>query len=451
MGSLHEKGTTVMKLHRRILDDLRTWKESTDRKPLLLRGARQTGKTWAVTEFGRTSYENVLRVDFMRDPQAKALFDGPLDPHALIDNLKIYTSQNVAQQDTLIFFDEVQECPKALTALKYFCEEAREYHVIATGSYMGVSKHSNDSFPVGKVNMMTLHPLTFTEFLENTGQEQLSDMIRGGRFDSINAAFEPRLNDLLKTYMFTGGMPSVVATRLAGGDWEQVREEQRSILDSYDLDFSKHAPARIIERIRLAWGAIPSQLAKEHRKFIYGAVRPGARAREFEESLMWLGDYGITSRIPCVSALKTPLAGYTDASAFKLFTVDVGLLGALADISASTILEGTNAFVEFKGSLAEQYVCQQLVSAGYSPYYWANPNGRAEIDFALEHQGLIYPIEVKSSTNVKAKSLRLAHDHFGTGKAIRFSLERFRQEDWVTNIALWGVDGLKAYLDSTRS
>ena len=434
------------KLQRTMMSRLEAWRDASPKMPLLLRGARQTGKTWIVNEFGDLFYDHVLRIDFMRDESAKAFFDGSLEPNAILDDLSAYTGVPVIAGKTLIFFDEIQECPRALTSLKYFCEEAAEHHIIATGSYMGVSRHEGSSFPVGKVTMMTLHPLTFTEFLSNAGDERLAGYIRSGRLESINTAFTERLTGRLKEYLVVGGMPAAVLAHINGAAASQVRDIQQGILDAYDLGFSKYAPLRLLDRLRLVWKTIPTQLAKENRKFIYGVLRPGARARDFEESLMWLRDYGIVTQVPCVTALRQPLSGYVDVPAFKLFASDIGLLGALAHLDPAIIVEGSRLFTEFKGALTEQYVCQQLVAQGYEPYYWANPNGHAEIDFAVEQGAGIYPVEVKAEQNLKAKSLRYAYDHFGLTMAVRMGLTGYREESWVANIPLWAADGLYSWI-----
>ncbi|PLS24938.1 ATP-binding protein [Bifidobacterium imperatoris] len=436
----------VEKLQRTLMSDLETWQQQPNRKPLLLRGARQTGKTWIVSEFGRQAYSNVLRIDFMRDIEVRSLFEGNLNPNTILSNLSLYTGVNITPGKTLIFFDEIQECPRALTALKYFCEEAPEQHVIATGSYMGVSKHPDASFPVGKVNMLTLHPLTFLEYLENAGQPQLANLIRNGEIEQINSLFNDRLHNMLKQYLFVGGMPAAVAAHLNGSNAAEVRNIQREILDAYDLDFSKHAPARLVDRIRMVWHTLPAQLSKENRKFVYGVVRPGARARDFEESIMWLRDYGVIHQVYCASALREPLTSYTDTSTFKMFASDIGLLGALANLEPSVITQQNQIFTEFKGALTEQYVCQQLVADAFEPTYWANPNGRAEIDFSISNNGVIYPIEVKAEQNLHAKSLKYAYDHFELVHAIRASLAGYRDESWVANLPLWAINGLRSYL-----
>lgn len=309
-------------------------------------------------------------------------------------------------------------------------------YVIATGSYMGISRHENASFPVGKVDMLTLYPLTFVEFLTNAGQPALADLIASGDIASVPAAFSNRLAELLKTYMMVGGMPAVVLAHLNGATAKDTREHQQSILDAYDLDFSKHAPARLLERIRLVWRSLPAQLAKENRRFVYGVVRPGARAREFEESLMWLHDYGIITQVPRVTALRTPLSSYADPSIFKMFASDIGLLGALADLDPAVVLNGSAIFTEFKGALTEQLACQQLVAQQFTPYYWANPQGHAEVDFAIERYGVIYPIEVKAAVNLRAKSLHVACDRFHLDRAFRMAMTDYRDGGWITNFGI---------------
>lgn len=437
----------VEKLQRTLMHNLEAWKQRPDRKPLLLRGARQTGKTWIVNEFGNREYSNILRIDFMRNTEVHSLFEGNLDPHIILSNIALYTGVDITPGKTLIFFDEIQECPRALTSLKYFCEETPEQHIIATGSYMGISKHPNASFPVGKVNMLTLRPLTFFEYLNNAGQASLASIIHEGKIEQINALFGNRLQEMLKQYMFVGGMPAAVAAHLNSASATAVRNIQREILDAYDLDFSKHAPARLVDRIRMVWHTLPAQLSKENRKFVYGVVRPGARARDFEESIMWLRDYGIIHQIYCTSALREPLDSYIDTSTFKMFASDIGLLGALANLAPAVITEQNRIFTEFKGALTEQYVCQQLTADEFSPTYWSNPKGRAEVDFSISHNGAVYPIEVKAEQNLHAKSLRFAYDHFDLSHAIRTSLAQYRDESWVANIPLWAVNGLKPYIE----
>lgn len=437
-----------MELQRTLMNNLTQWKDGVHRKPLLLRGARQTGKTWITEKFGATHYDAIARIDFMRNTAAQRLFDNDLDPHRIIRLLSAMTGTAIHPERTLIIFDEVQECPRALTSLKYFCEEAPEYHLIATGSYMGLATHREESFPVGKVDLLTLHPLTFEEFLHNAGETLLADELRQGRLDDLDSVFGPKLCDLLKLYMFVGGMPEAVTRYLESEDLQATRDVQHAILDTYDSDFSKHAPLRILERLRLTWHSIPAQLARENRKFVYGLVRAGARARDFEECLQWLRDYGIITKVSCVSAIRKPLSGYAQLDAFKIYAVDTGLLGALADLDASTIIDGDRLFTEFKGALTEQYVCQQLVGSGFEPYYWANPNprGNAEVDFVISAHDETIPAEVKANTNLRAKSLHVAMEKYELETSIRTSLAGYRDEGWVINVPLWAIESIDALL-----
>ncbi|MBT1162667.1 ATP-binding protein [Bifidobacterium sp. SO1] len=437
-------------MERTALHQLDTWKTSRNRKPLIIRGARQTGKTWLSQEFGKTRYTSVARIDLMNNERARHFFDGDLDVHRIVRNISLETGVRVTQ-DTLIILDEIQECPRALIALKYFCEDAPEYHVISTGSYMGITRHEGDSYPVGKVNTLTLHPLDFSEYLRAIGQDMMADMLadRDGIRD-LDASFRDKLTAWLKEYMVVGGMPAAVADFADHHDFSEVRRLQRDILDDYDSDFSKHAPLRMLERIRMVWSSLPSQLAKENRKFIYGALRDGARARDFEESIQWLCDYGAAIRVPAVSAIRTPLSSYAEQTAFKLFAVDCGLLGALSGLNPKTILDGDALFTEFKGAFTEQYVCQQLVAQDLKPYYWSAPRGRSEVDFAVDHPDTALPIEVKAEENLHAKSLRTAVDHFALRKAVRTSLAGYRDEGWLLNLPLWSINSLRG-LDITAN
>lgn len=437
-----------MHLERTAMKKLMAWKTGPHRKPMLLRGARQTGKTWITERFAADHYDGLARIDFMRDEAAKRVFEQDLDPRRIIRYVSALTKTPIQPEHTLIVFDEVQECPRALTSLKYFCEEAPEYQIIATGSYMGIASHQNDSFPVGKVDLMTLHPLTFMEFLRNAGEPMLADELEQGHINGIDAVFGEKLRELLKLYMFVGGMPEAVSRYLEHEDLNETREVQRSILDTYDADFSKHAPIRLLERLRLTWNSIPAQLARENRKFMYGLIRTGARAREFEECLQWLRDYGIITKVPCLSAIRKPLSGYAQLDTFKVYLVDTGLLGALSDLDPSAIVHEDQMFTEFKGALTEQYVCQQLVGHGLDPFYWANPSARgtAEVDFVTTIGGQAVPIEVKAKTNLRAKSLHVAAEKYGIAKSVRTSLAGYRDEGWVVNVPLWAIGTLPSLM-----
>lgn len=429
-------------LERLLMNDLIAWSRRDHRKPLLLLGARQTGKTWLLEELGRRAFANCVTVDFMLDPQAAAVFERDLDPQRIIAALELRTSQRILPGSTLLILDEVQEAPRAITALKYFCERAPQYHVAAAGSYMGITlERQGASFPVGKVETLTLHPLGFEEFVRAVAGDPLADALHGADMELLSSAVD-RLEALLKEYLVVGGMPEPVAIYAEGGDVAGVRRRQAQILADYDADFSKHAPARILERMRLVWQSVPRQLARENKKFVFGAVRPGGRARDFEESIQWLCDYGALDRVRRASALRVPLASYADVAVFKLFCLDVGLLGAMAGLGPQTLLEGSTLFTEFKGALTEQYVEQQLRLRGLAPAYWSNDAGSAEVDFAVGENGAVLPIEVKAAENLRAKSLKVACEKFGLGRAVRTSLSGYRDEGWLVNIPLWAIGSL---------
>lgn len=426
-------------MRRELMEELEAWKERERRKPLLLRGARQTGKTWLLKEFGRAEFKSVAYVDLLASTRARGIFDADFDIDRIVSALSAETSTHIVAGETLIVLDEVQEAPRALTALKYFYQDAPEYHVVAAGSYLGIAKHEGVSFPVGKVNTLTLEPMSFLEYLDAVGEEIAAVALREQGAVGIDPSLTQKMEHLLKEYLFVGGMPEAVDVFASSRDYHVAREVQSEILDAYDLDFSKHAPARILERMRLVWKGLPAQLAKENKKFVYGAARPGGRARDFEESIQWLVDYGAARRVSRVSALRTPLVSYRDEGAFKLFCVDVGILGALAHVQPSDVLEGSRLFTEFRGAIAEQYVCQQLAFRGASPAYWSSDSGRAEVDFAAEFAGEPVPIEVKAAENLQSKSLKVARDKFALKRCMRTSLAGYRDEGWLVNVPLWAI------------
>lgn len=432
-------------MQRSLMKSLIEWKNRPNRKPLLLRGARQTGKTWLMEEFARAQFKDYVKIDFLLDESARALFANDLDPARIIAQIELRTGRRIDSQNTLIIFDEMQEAPRGLTSLKYFCEQAREYYVMAAGSYMGIAMRQNDSFPVGKVDQLVLRPMDFTEFLAAVAGDPLAEAVRRADFDLLSLS-KDMLDQRLKEYLVVGGMPEVVDTFAKTNDLAETRRLQLQILSDYDNDFGKHAPARILERMRLVWRSLPGQLARENKKFIYGAVRPGARARDFEESLQWLSDYGVVHKVPRSSALRVPLAGHEDESAFKLFCLDVGLLGALADLNPTIVLEGSRLFSEFKGEITEQYVAQQLINAGHNLAYWSSSTGTAETDFAFEANGAVVPIEVKAGENLRSKSLRVACDKFGLSRAVRTSLSNYRDEGWLVNIPLWAIGSIDQFV-----
>lgn len=424
-------------MYREKIEELLKWKNSKNKKPLIIRGARQVGKTWLMKEFGNKYYKNVAYIHFDNNERMQQLFERSLTPEILIEGLELETGIKIEEGKTLLIFDEVQEVPRALTSLKYFQEEAPQYDIIAAGSLLGIALHEGTSFPVGKVEFMDLYPLNFKEFLLALGEEKLVELIEKKDLELIQI-FKSKYIENLKKYYYVGGMPEVVSEFIQNKDYNQVREIQEKILFSYEQDFSKHAPNNQVPKIRMLWNNIPAQLAKENKKFIYGLVREGARAREYEMALMWLIDCGLVHKISKISKPNLPLAVYQDFNAFKLFVVDVGILGAMAGIDAKSILEGNKIFTEFKGALTEQYVMQQIVSSqNIDLYYWSSEQGIAELDFMIQLDGKIIPIEVKAEENLQAKSLKTFHEKYKNNNCVRTSMADYRKEEWFINIPLY--------------
>ncbi|HYF82154.1 MAG TPA: ATP-binding protein [Clostridia bacterium] len=434
-------------MFRQTMNDLIKWKNSKYRKPLIVRGARQVGKTWLMNEFAHTQYKSCAYINFDNNERMESLFSGNLDIKRIITALQIETDVTIDAETTLIIFDEIQEVPRALTSLKYFCENAPEYQIIAAGSLLGVALHPGTSFPVGKVDFLDLYPLDFLEFLSATGNNNLVDLLQTHDFEMITT-FKGKYIDLLKQYYYIGGMPEVVASFVASSDYSMARDIQKKILKAYEQDFSKHAPNEAVPRIRMLWASIPSQLAKESRKFIYGLIRQGARAREYELAMTWLIDCGLIYKVGRISKPDMPLIAYQDFNAFKLFIVDVGLLAAMSDLDLKSILEGNKMFEEFKGALTEQYVLQQLKSSGkVTPYYWSAEKSTGEIDFIFQSGGDIIPLEVKASENLQAKSLKNYCLKYQPKLAFRSSMSDYRQESWLTNIPLYAINVLMGLLE----
>lgn len=426
-------------MERFLLEDLKAWLASENRKPLILRGARQVGKTWLLKEFGATCFDNVAYVRLEDNAPMIALFEGSLDPKRLLQGISAETGVAIKPRTTLIVLDEVQAAPRALTALKYFHEDAPEYAIAVAGSLLGVALNAGVSFPVGKVTFLDLHPLSFREFLLALGEDALEQHIREANFDMMGV-FKERYEDLLKIYYFVGGMPEAVSIFARHGDFAKVRQTQKDILGTYQGDFAKHAGKVIGERCRLIFDSLPRHLSKENKKFVYGVVKKGARGRDLDDALRFLLDAGLVSKVNRVSAPGLPLSAYADESAFKLYCVDVGLLGALADIDSKTIVDGNALFTHFKGALAEQYVHQQLVSdCGKKAYYWSSEKGSAELDFLIEGDNTVVPIEVKAEENLKSKSLSQFCKSFGHANAVRLSLSGYREQSWLTNVPLYAV------------
>ncbi len=424
-------------MFRESINELIRWKESARRKPLIIEGARQVGKTWLIKEFAKAHYKNLAYVNFEEQVYMRKLFATDYDINRILDAISAATHEACSPGETLIFLDEIQEAENGITALKYFQENAPQYHVIAAGSLLGIELHKQQSFPVGKVQLMTLYPMSFLEFMIAMNERPLAEFIQNQDWVNISM-FAPKLQDLLRKYYFVGGMPEAVLTFSETGNWQEVREIQKEILQGYDRDFSKHAPNEIVPRIRMLWDSIPSQLSKENRKFIYGLIKQGARAREYEIAMQWLIDGGLIHKVPNVTAPHIPLKSYKDKSAFKLFTVDIGLLGAMSGLDTETIVNGNRIFTEFKGALTEQYVFQQLILK-HTPYYYSKANSQQEIDFLIETAGRVIPIEVKAEENLKAKSLRGFVTENKSDAAYRVSMSGYRKEEWLTNIPLYCV------------
>ncbi|MBQ3003684.1 MAG: ATP-binding protein, partial [Clostridia bacterium] len=405
-----------------------------------IEGARQVGKTWLMKEFGKQAYENTVYINFDSNSRMATLFASDLDTDRLIMGLELFAGHKIDADNTLLIFDEVQEVPRALASLKYFYENAPQYHIVCAGSLLGIALHQGTSFPVGKVDFLKLYPLSFEEFLMAIGQERFAALLRSHEYLMITS-FKQLYIDALKQYFFVGGMPEAVQFFAENKDFAEVREIQKRILTAYEQDFSKHAPNDIVPKLRMLWNSIPSQLSKENKKFFYGLVREGARAKEYENALMWLCDCGLVHKIGRVNTSGIPLKAYEDLKAFKLFLVDVGLLGCMAGLSCRTLLDGNDLFVEFKGALTEQYVCQQLKTAeALEIYYYTNDRGTCEVDFILDTGEKIVPVEVKAETNLKAKSIKTFWEKFSPEIAVRTSMSDYKKEDWLLNLPLYAIE-----------
>jgi predicted AAA+ superfamily ATPase len=426
-------------MYRYKIKELINWKLSDHRKPLILLGARQVGKTWLIQEFGRLEYRQTLYVNFEKMKAVRNLFEEDFDVRRILTALSVFARKEINPDDTLIVFDEIQEAAGGLTALKYFCEDAPEYQIIAAGSLLGMSLHQNTSFPVGKVDFLYLYPLSFPEFLTALDEERLNEVLKNKDWKLVGI-LKDKLLTYLRYYLFTGGMPEVVSHFIEKRDFRMVRQIQRRILTAYQNDFSKHAPKEIVPRINMVWKSIPSQLAKENKKFIYGVVKEGGRAKEFELAIQWLLDCGLLHQCFRISKPDIPLSAYQDLSAFKLFHNDVGLLAAMAKLPLTTILAGKAIFEEFKGALTENFVLQQLVlNEENDIYYWTNDNSAAEVDFVIQNDNEIIPIEVKSGTNLQSVSFKFFCEKYKPAKAIRTSLADYKEETWMINVPLYAI------------
>lgn len=433
-------------MYRDAIEKLEKWKNRKNRKPLIVRGARQVGKTWLMREFGRKNYEKCAYISMDENERMENVFRDAFDIDRILLALEIEAGFKITPEDTLIIFDEVQEIPRALKALKYFCEQAPQYHIMAAGSLLGIALHEGTSFPVGKVDFLDLYPMTFREFLLACGQERFVQLMEQHDY-AMMGNFRTELIDYLKYYCYVGGMPEAVQEYVQEKDFRAVREVQNKLLTAYENDLSKHAPAEMVTKIRMLWNSIPTQLAKENKKFVYGLVREGARAREYEVAITWLMDVGLVYKVERVKKPDFPLRAYQDFSAFKLFVLDVGLLGAMSRLNAKVILEGDRMFEEFKGALTEQYVLQQLIVHEENDiFYWSSEKGTGELDFLIQMDDKIVPIEVKAEENLQAKSLRSFVQKYDMKYAVRTSMSDYREQDWMVNYPLYDVGSLNEYM-----
>ena len=433
-------------MKREAINQLIEWKNSKRRKPLILQGARQVGKTWLMQEFGKTHYKKTAYVTFDRNENLQKAFTDYTNVKELLTKIEIEAQTKVTADDTLIIFDEIQECPDAITSLKYFQEKMPELHIIVAGSLLGLSHHNGTGFPVGKVNFMTLYPMSFKEFLNANGEELLVEAINENKFDTIST-FSSKLINYLRYYYFVGGMPEVVQAFVENRDFNEVRKIQEEIISSYNSDFSKHTDSNTAERIKMVWDSISSQLAKENKKFIYNAIKNGARAKEFEIALAWLRDSGLVYKVTRISKPNLPIKSYEDIDVFKLYVLDVGILCALSKLPAKAILEDNRIFTEFKGSLTEQYVLQQLKIHLSDIHYWTSKSYVAEVDFVTQIEDNVIPIEVKATTNLKAKSLQQYIKDYSPQKAIRTSLSDYKiNENGLYDIPLYVIENINTYL-----
>lgn len=425
-------------MERSIYSSLKKWKESPTRKPLILQGARQVGKTYILKEFGAREYSEVVYINCDDNNDMQNMFVD-YDVDRIIRSMSAISGVSIKPSTTLLILDEIQEVERGLASLKYFCEKAPEYHVAVAGSLLGITLHEGTSFPVGKVDMLYMYPMDFEEFLLAMGKEQLVEMLRSDSWAALTP-LRGMLTELLRQYYFVGGMPEAVKAYVGRGDIWEVRSIHSKIIDAYRNDMSKHAPKQQVQRINMVWNSIPSQLARDNKKFIYGALRKGARANDFEIAIQWLVDSGLVHKVHRISKPVVPLKFYEDMASFKLFLLDCGLLGALSETPPEQILIGDNVFEEYKGAFTENYVLQQLKSLPRTfVYYYSNDNSTLEIDFVVQHEAHVIPIEVKAEENLRAKSLRqFVTDNSGL-HGVRFSMSDYREQDWLTNVPLWAV------------
>ncbi|MDD6001926.1 MAG: ATP-binding protein [Bacteroidales bacterium] len=426
-------------MKRKVYNELIEWKNSPNRKPLILSGARQVGKTWLMKELGKNEYKNYVYLNFDLDDRLENLFETDYNIDRILLAIQAITGIKPEKGKTLIILDEIQQVKRGLGVLKYFCEDAPEYHIIVAGSLLGIALHPGTSFPVGKVNMINVYPLDFGEFLDAMGENTMKELVENHDWETMKI-LKNKYIELLRQYYFIGGMPKVVADYVANKDLKQARKTQKEIIMAYREDISKHAPKKDVVRINMVLDSIPSQLAKENKKFIFGAMKKGARATEFELAIQWLIDCGIVYKISRVNAPKMPLKFYEDMSAFKLFLLDVGLMGSMSEVPADQIIATDNALVEYKGAFTEEYVMQQLASQqDIFVYYWASERSESELDFLIQKESLIIPVEVKAEVNLKSRSLYQFVSKHPELSAIRFSMSDYIKQDWMENRPLYSA------------
>lgn len=431
-------GKNVQNMKRDILFKLENWKNNSNKKPLILTGARQVGKTWAIKEFGRTKFKNTAYIMFEKNENMRRLFDGSLAPKDLLPFLQAESGETITS-DTLLIFDEVQAVPNAITSLKFFQEEMPEIYLIASGSALGIAMHGNYSFPVGKVDRLHLYPMTFSEFLQAMNEEHLAELLKTANPEQLNI-FHEKFNRYLKQYFFVGGMPEVIASYAESKDFDKVRKLQKKILKDYDADFAKYATPLLATKIRMLWNSIPQQIAKENKKFVYGAVKHGARARDFETTIQWLLDSSMIHKINRVSTPKSPLKFHEDFDAFKLFISDVGLLGAITNTLPRQIVEHDSIYTEYNGAMGEQYICQELIASELETlFYWSREDSKQEIDFITENEQGVVPIEVKSGTNLTAASFAKFMQDNSSQLGIKVSALPYKENEKVINIPLYSA------------
>ncbi|MBQ1731867.1 MAG: ATP-binding protein [Bacteroidales bacterium] len=439
-------------MKRNIYSKLVEWKNkpSGKRKPLILEGARQTGKTWLARELGKNEFESFVEVNFEDSEQLRSIFEMDFDIDRILLAIQSATGTKVEAGKTLLFFDEIQHARRGLLSLKYFHDKAPQYHIIAAGSLLGVIDHKDDSFPVGKVDFINVHPLTFDEFLCALGKDGLADMLRTLDWKAIEP-FASNYIEMLRQYYYVGGMPEAVLTFAEEKDYNAVRTVQNNLLKSYERDFSNHPPKEIVQRMIMVWNSVPSQLAKENKKFVYTAVRPSARARDFETSIQWLCNAGVVSKVTRISAGWLPLKGYEDADSFKLYLLDIGLMGAIAGLDAKSLVDGDDFFSQYKGALTEQFVFQQIsVNEDMEIHYWTPDVGTAEVDFIIQLGDMIVPLEVKAEKNLKAKSLGLFINQYGASCVVRTSMAPFEQGKTITDLPLFAIMLLPQVIGNIR-